>query len=65
MGKTIVIYGSSTGTCEELAGKVGEKLGVEGGNIYKITYNNSSVIKGANNHNLGNSTREAGDHQKD
>ena len=29
MKKTIVIYGSSTGTCEDLAGRIAAKLGVE------------------------------------
>ena len=29
MNKTIVIYGSSTGTCEGIAEKIGAKLGAE------------------------------------
>ena len=29
MKKTVIIYGSSTGTCEELAGRIGARLGVD------------------------------------
>ena len=65
MGKTIVIYGSSTGTCEELAGKVGEKHGVDGGNIYNVADIDSSVIEGADNLILGTSTWGAGEPQDD
>ena len=27
MKKTVIIYGTSTGTCEDLAGRIGAKLG--------------------------------------
>mgnify|MGYP000738490262 CR=1 FL=1 len=29
MKKTVIIYGSSTGTCEDLAGRIGTRLGVD------------------------------------
>ena len=29
MKKTVIVYGTSTGTCEELANKIGGKLGVD------------------------------------
>ena len=29
MGKTIVVYGSSTGTCEAIAEKIAEKVGAK------------------------------------
>ena len=32
MKKTVIIYGSTTGTCESLAGRIGEQLGV-GANV--------------------------------
>ena len=35
MKKTVIIYGTSTGTCEDLAGRIGAKLGVD--NIINVT----------------------------
>lgn len=48
MKKTVIIYGSSTGTCEDLAGRIGAKLGVD--NVINVTDLDDSVI--ANNDNL-------------
>lgn len=65
MGKTVIIYGSSTGTCEELAGKIGDKLGVEAGNVINVADLEASVIEGSDNIILGTSTWGAGEMQDD
>lgn len=53
MGKTIVVYGSSTGTCEAIAGKIAEKLGVEAINVSDLT---ADVIAENDNLLIGTST---------
>jgi flavodoxin I len=62
MGKTIVVYGSSTGTCEAIAGKIAEKLGVEAINVSDLT---ADVIAENNNLLIGTSTWGAGELQDD
>ena len=42
MKKTVIIYGTSTGTCEDLAGRIGAKLGVN--NIINVTDLDDSII---------------------
>ena len=37
MNATIVIYGSSTGTCEAIAEKIASKLGCEAVNVQNLT----------------------------
>ena len=36
MSKTVVVYGSSTGTCEAIAEKIGAKLGAEVVNVQDL-----------------------------
>ncbi len=62
MGKTIVVYGSSTGTCEAIAGKIAEKLGVEAINVSDLT---ADVITENDNLLIGTSTWGAGELQDD
>jgi flavodoxin I len=62
MGKTIVVYGSSTGTCEAIAGKIAEKLGVEAINVSDLT---PDVIAENDNLLIGTSTWGAGELQDD
>ena len=62
MAKTIVVYGSSTGTCEAIAQKIGEKLGAEVNNVTDLT---EDQIAGADNLVLGTSTWGAGEMQDD
>ncbi len=62
MKKTVVIYGSSTGTCEEIAGKIAEKLGVESMNVADMT---ADTIKENDNLVLGTSTWGSGELQDD
>lgn len=37
MKKTIVVYGSSTGTCEELAGKIAAALGLDDSAVINVS----------------------------
>lgn len=62
MAKTIVVYGSSTGTCETIAQTIGEKLGAEVINVSDLT---EDQIAGADNLVLGTSTWGAGEMQDD
>lgn len=63
MKKTVIIFGTSTGTCEDLAGRIGAKLGVD--NIINVTALNDSVIADNDNLILGTSTWGAGELQDD
>ena len=58
MKKTVVIYGSSTGTCEAIAGKIGAALGAEVINVQDMT---ASTIAANDNLVLGTSTWGAGE----
>ncbi len=62
MNKTIVIYGSSTGTCEGIAEKIGAKLGAEVLNVQELT---ADVLAANVNLILGTSTWGAGELQDD
>ena len=62
MSKTIVVYGSSTGTCEAIAQTIGEKLGANVINVSDLTAND---VKEADNLVLGTSTWGSGEMQDD
>lgn len=62
MNKTIVIYGSSTGTCQAIAEKIADKLGVEALDVQNLT---DSVVESNENLLLGTSTWGAGELQDD
>lgn len=62
MSKTIVVYGSSTGTCEAIAQTIGEKLGAEVINVTDLT---KEEVEGADNLVLGTSTWGSGEMQDD
>lgn len=63
MKKTVIIYGSSTGTCEDLAGRIGSKLGVS--DVINVTEADADVIAANDNLILGTSTWGAGELQDD
>lgn len=63
MKKTIIIYGSSTGTCQDLAERIGKKLGVE--DVVNVADVTESQVNEAENLILGTSTWGAGDMQDD
>ena len=44
MKKTIVVYGSSTGTCEAIAQSIAEKLGVDVINVTEMDENTIKVL---------------------
>ena len=62
MKKTVVVYGSSTGTCEAIAEKIGAKLGAEVMNVQDLT---ADVVAANENLILGTSTWGAGELQDD
>lgn len=62
MNKTIVIYGSSTGTCQAIAEKIAGKLGVETLDVQNL---DASVVEANDNLLLGTSTWGAGELQDD
>jgi len=61
MSKTVVIFGSSTGTCEAIAEKIGAKTGADVVNVQDL---NAATLE-ADNILLGTSTWGAGDLQDD
>ena len=62
MKKTVVVYGSSTGTCEAIANMIASKLGVETINVADL---NDAVVADNDNLILGTSTWGAGELQDD
>lgn len=62
MNSTIVIYGSSTGTCEAIAEKIASKLGCEALNVQDLS---AETVAANQNLILGTSTWGAGELQDD
>jgi len=62
MKKTIVVFGSSTGTCEAIAEKIAAKLGVEAMNVADFS---ADVVAENDNLIIGTSTWGAGELQDD
>ena len=62
MSKTIVVYGSTTGTCESIAQTIGDQLGAEVINVSDLTANQLAEV---DNIVLGTSTWGAGELQDD
>lgn len=62
MSKTIVVFGSSTGTCEAIAEKIAAKLGAESMNVQDLT---ADIVAANDNLILGTSTWGAGELQDD
>lgn len=62
MKKTIVVYGSSTGTCEGIANEIASKLGTEAISASKLSAN---IIAENDNLILGTSTWGSGEIQDD
>jgi flavodoxin I len=61
MSKTVVVFGSSTGTCEAIAEKIGAKIGAEVVNVQDLT----DEVLSADNILLGTSTWGAGELKDD
>lgn len=62
MGKTIVVYGSTTGTCEAVAESIASKLGTQATAVSDF---NTAMAEEAQNLILGTSTWGAGELQDD
>lgn len=62
MKKTVVVFGSSTGTCESIANTIGEKLGAE---VINVTDFSAETVANYDNLILGTSTWGAGELQDD
>lgn len=62
MAKTLVVYGSSTGTCESIAKTIGEKIGAE---VVDVANLSADQLEAADNLLLGTSTWGAGELQDD
>ena len=62
MKSTIVVFGSSTGTCENIANTIAEKLGVEAINVADFS---ADTVANHDNLILGTSTWGAGELQDD
>ena len=62
MNKTIVVFGSSTGTCESIAEKIASRLGAEVMNVQDLT---ADIVAANVNLILGTSTWGAGEMQDD
>lgn len=62
MNTTIVIYGSSTGTCEAIAEKIASKLGCKAINVQDLS---ADIVAAHQNLILGTSTWGAGELQDD
>lgn len=65
MNKTCIIYGSSTGTCQAIAGKIANKLGVADADVYDVANISADTVSGYANILLGTSTWGAGELQDD
>ena len=62
MSKTVVVYGSTTGTCESIANTIGEKLNAEVINVSDLT---ADALASADHIVLGTSAWGAGELQDD
>ncbi|MGP1514331.1 MAG: flavodoxin FldA [Bacteroidales bacterium] len=65
MKRTCIIYGSTTGTCEGLASKIADKLGITSNDIINVNDFKEEMIAQYDNLLLGTSTWGAGDLQDD
>lgn len=65
MKKTIVVYGSSTGTCEDLAGRIATALGVDKNAVVNVSELTPEMISGNEALILGSATWGCGELQDD
>lgn len=65
MNKTCIIYGSSTGTCQGIAEKIANKLGIAATDIYDVANIDAATPDAYQNLLLGTSTWGAGELQDD
>jgi flavodoxin I len=63
--KTGIIFGSTTGTCEDLAGKIAAEFGVDSADVHNVTDLNADLVAQYDLLILGSSTWGCGDLQDD
>ena len=61
MNKTCIIYGSSTGTCQDLASRIATKLGVDSADVFDVSKVSADQLGAYQNLILGTSTWGAGE----
>lgn len=65
MGKTGIFYGSSTGTTEDVAGRIASRLGIANEDVHDVATMNKEMVEGYDNLILGTSTWGSGEMQDD
>lgn len=65
MKKTMVVYGSSTGTCEDLAARIATALGVDNNAVVNVSELTPEMISGSETLILGSATWGCGELQDD
>lgn len=65
MDNTIVVYGSSTGTCENIAQHIAEQLGADKSHVINVSKLTADMVPAFDNLILGTSTWGAGEYQED
>jgi len=65
MNSTCIVYGSSTGTCQDLASRIATKLGVDNANVFDAGSISADQLNEFQNLILGTSTWGAGEMQDD
>ncbi len=65
MNKIVLFYGSSTGTCENLARDIAEKLNLDSSVVHPVSELNEKTVAAADTLLLGTSTWGWGDIQDD
>ena len=65
MKKTGIFYGSSTGTCEDLANQIADKMGVAASDVYSADKLSADLVKEYDLLHLGTSTWGDGELQDD
>lgn len=65
MKKTGIFYGSSTGTCEDVAGRIAVRLGVDSADVHNVADMTAGMIEDYDVLLLGSSTWGCGDLQDD
>ena len=60
-----IIFGSTTGTCEDIAGKIAAEFGVDASDVHNVTDLNEDVVAAYDTLLLGSSTWGCGDLQDD
>ena len=63
--ETCVIFGSSTGTCEDLANRIASAMGVDSSNVYNVADLTEEIVNKYDRLILGSSTWGCGDLQDD